>query len=378
VAQRSTGYVLAGNHRLLAVRRDGGAQIPCFWLDCSDAEARRILSADNRTSDVGTYDAVQLAELLTRIHAEADGSLAGTGYTQDAFDAVVKAAGDAVLEAAAGAPAEETEEPQIDRAEELLAKWHVERGQIWAIGKHRLMCGDSTCAADVARLMQGERAGLMATDPPYGVAYDSAWRKQYSSGEYSVGSIANDDRADWREVWALWDVPVLYIWHGGLHASAVAESLTACKYELRGQIIWNKSVMVFGRGAYHWKHEPCWYAVKKGENANWQGDRSQTTVWDCGNGSGAGRTGDAADDFHANHISQKPVELFRRPILNHTKKGDVLAEPFAGSGSQFVAAEQLQRICYGVELEPKYCAVILERMQKLGLTPALSSQASIV
>jgi DNA modification methylase len=242
------------------------------------------------------------------------------------------------------------------------------------------MCGDSTDAAAVARLMQGEKAVLMVTDPPYGVSYDSTWRykrdiatgKRISSGEYSVGSIANDDRADWREVWALWDVPVLYIWHGGLHAAAVAESLTASKYDLRSQIIWNKSVMVFSRGAYHWKHEPCWYAVKKGCNANWQGDRTQTTVWDCGNGSGAGRTGDTSDDFHANHISQKPVALFRRPIENHTEKGDILAEPFAGSGSQFVAAEQLQRICYGVEIEPKYCAVILERMEKLGLTPALA------
>jgi DNA modification methylase len=234
---------------------------------------------------------------------------------------------------------------------------------------HRLKCGDSTSADDVGQLLQGQRPALMATDPPYGVKYDSEWRHKYSGGEYSVGTIANDDRSDWTDVWKLWAPPVLYVWHGGLHARSVAANLEEAGYELRAQIIWNKSVMVFGRGHYHWKHEPCWYAVKIGETATWAGDRSQHTVWDCGNGSATGRTGDAADDFHAAHISQKPVELFRIPMRNHTAPGDLVAEPFAGSGSQFVAAEQLGRLCYGVELEPKYVAVILERLVGLGLEP---------
>lgn len=201
--------------------------------------------------------------------------------------------------------------------------------------------------------------------------YDSSWRAEYSSGEYSVGNIANDDRADWTDVWRLWSPEVLYVWHGGLHADVVAASLKEAGFEIRAQIIWNKSVMVFGRGHYHWKHEPCWYAVKKSATANWMGDRSQTTVWDCGNGSGAGRTGDSADDFHAEHISQKPVDLFRRPIRNHTVPGDAVAEPFAGSGSQFVAAEQLGRLCLGMEFDPKYVAMILERLSALGLEPKL-------
>lgn len=368
VAQKSSGFIIAGNHRLQAAIDTGATEVPVIWVDADDEQALRILLADNRTNDLAGYDDNVLAQVLKSLE-----SIEGTGYDQAAVDEII-ASVDGVAEDASG----DGPEVRLDRAEELLAKWKVQPGQLWSIpskslpGKyHRLLCGDSTVATDVERLLAGAKPVLMATDPPYGVKYDSEWRAKYSSGNYSVGKIANDERSDWREVWPLWGVPVLYVWHGVLHTASVAESLTACGFELRAQIIWNKSVMVFGRGAYHWKHEPCWYAVKKGANANWQGDRSQTTVWDCGNGSGAWRTGDQADDFHAGHISQKPVELFRRPILNHASKGDVLAEPFSGSGSQFVAAEQTGRLCYGMELEPKFVAVILERISEMGLKPRL-------
>lgn len=394
VAQQGTGYILAGNHRWEAARREGLTQVPVLWVECTDEEARRILLVDNRTNDAAGYDDEALAKLLDEIRAT-DG-LDGTGWTPEAFDALIAGLGEGVMggnaagargagedgtdSAAVNLPAE-TEDAlsAVDRAEELQQKWRIEQGQLWVIPsatlpgrEHRILCGDSTSIESISRLLNGSQPVLMATDPPYGVKYDSSWRAEYSSGEYSVGAIANDDRADWTEVWERWGVPVLYVWHGGLHADVVSASLKTAGYEIRSQIIWNKAVMVFGRGAYHWKHEPCWYAVKKGRNANWQGDRKQTTVWDCGNGSGAGRTGDTADDFHAAHISQKPVELFRRPILNHTERGDVVAEPFSGSGSQLVAAEQLGRVCVAMELEPKFVAVALERMAALGCKPRLA------
>jgi DNA modification methylase len=363
VAQRSTGYILAGNHRWKAAKDTGAETIPVIWVDCDEDEALRILLVDNRTNDLAGYDDKALADLLSQV---VEGGLTGTGYDQASVDELLASLGAATPDLDGDGP-----EARVDRAEELREKWSTARGQLWQIGRHRLLCGDSTVATDVERLLAGAKPVLMATDPPYGVKYDSTWRHEYSGGQHAEGTIANDDRADWREVWALWDVPILYIWHSGLHADVAADSLKSCNYEIRAQIIWNKSVMVFGRGAYHWKHESCWYAVRKGANANWQGDCSQTTVWDCGNGSGDGRTGDDADNFHAAHISQKPVELFRRPILNHTVKGDVVAEPFAGSGSQFVAAEQLGRVCLGMEYEPKYVAVILERMSEMGLEPKL-------
>lgn len=230
-------------------------------------------------------------------------------------------------------------------------------------------------ATEVERLLVGTKPLLMATDPPYGVQYDSTWRAEFNHSTKTVrGTVANDGKSDWREVWALWSPQVLYVWHGALRALPSGLGIQESGYEIRSQIIWAKRVMILSRGAYHWKHEPCWYAVKKGENANWQGDRTQTTLWESGDTSSAGGTGDEADEFNAGHVTQKPVDLFRRPIINHTEKGDVVVEPFAGSGSQFVAAEQLGRLCYAMELEPKFVAVILERMSVMGLEPRLETQ----
>jgi DNA modification methylase len=186
-----------------------------------------------------------------------------------------------------------------------------------------------------------------------------------------VGQILNDDRADWREVYELWRPEVLYVWHGGLHADVVKASMQEAGYLIRSQIIWAKPSLVISRGHYHWQHEPCWYGVRKGFTANWQGDRTMTTLWSVGNGSATSRSEDEKDQFHAGHISQKPVELFRKPILNHTGFGEVVAEPFAGSGTAFVAAEQLGRLCYGMDLDPQAVAMTLERLSLMGLPPQL-------
>lgn len=370
VAQRGTRYVLAGNHRWEAAKRERMELVPVIWLDVDEAAARRILAADNRTNDLAGYDETALAELLRQI--QADGELAGSGYDEAAYREAMAAAG------LAGEP--EAEEPgAIDagRAEEVRARWKTEPGQLWAMKsprtrrEHRLLCGDSTSGADIGRLLTGARPVLLATDPPYGVRYDSAWREGVSSGQYASGTIRNDDRADWGEVWERWQTPVLYVWHSGLHGDTVKRSIEAAGFDVRAQIIWHKTAPVLSRGAYHWQHEPCWYAVRRGANANWRGDRSQTTVWTCGNGSGAARTGDPADAFHAEHPSQKPVELFRRPMQNHTEAGDLVAEPFAGSGSQFVAAEQLGRVCAGMEVDPVHVAMILERMTGMGVEARL-------
>lgn len=234
-------------------------------------------------------------------------------------------------------------------------------GDLIEIGPHRLVCGDATNVDDVDKLLKGKEPYLMVTDPPYGVNYDPTWRHKAGVNKSNrQGKVQNDDIADWTPAWALSPSRVAYVWHGGKHTSEVQVSLENTDFEIRAQIIWNKQQMALSRGDYHWKHEPCWYAVKKGNKGNWAGDRKQTTVWDIQSILQSSKT--KAEDAALQHGTQKPVECMARPIGNHD--GDVY-DPFLGSGTTMVAAHQLGRICYGMELSPEYCQMIIERMQAL-------------
>lgn len=153
-------------------------------------------------------------------------------------------------------------------------------GDLWHLGKHRLLCGSATEPADVERLLDGVRPHLLVSDAPYGVNYDPSWRNKAGlSATKRTGVVLNDDRADWREAWALFPGDVIYAWHGALHATTVAESLLACGFAIRSQIIWCKERFALSRGDYHWGHEPCIYAVRSGAKGHWNGDRKQSTVW---------------------------------------------------------------------------------------------------
>lgn len=239
-------------------------------------------------------------------------------------------------------------------------------GDLFEIGPHRLLCGSSTEADAVAKLLNGKEPYLMVTDPPYGVNYDPMWRATQESEGFGAkvkakGKVMNDDNADWTDAWALTPAKVCYVWHADKFSPLVAKSLQDCDFQLRSQIIWAKPSLTFGRGDYHYQHEPCWYAVKKNNKGNWAGDRKQTTLWSIAGINPAGRSRDT-NDFVVGHGTQKPVECMARAIGNHD--GDV-HDPFLGSGTTMVAAHQLSRKCYGMELDPKYCQVIIDRMRKL-------------
>jgi DNA modification methylase len=180
------------------------------------------------------------------------------------------------------------------------------------------------------------------------------------AGSARAGGIANDDRADWTEALALCPAPVAYLWHSALHAHVARASLLACGYQIRAQIVWSKQVHSLGRGQYQWAHECAWYAVRKGCSANWQGGRAQTTVWEAA--SPIMPFGDrAAEDAVTAHPTQKPLALFERPILNHTQRGDLVFDPFSGSGTCLIAAEATGRTCVAVELELRWCDLIRAR-----------------
>jgi len=268
------------------------------------------------------------------------------------------------------------ESPREEEMNKLQGKWETEVGQLWVIPslqgkfKHRLLIGSSTDADQVKRLFNGVKPVLMDTDPPYGVNYDPSWRRKIDAkASHASGVVANDDNADWTEAYILADCQVAYVWHAGLFAGAVQDSLINAGYEIKSQIIWNKSNHSIGRANYHWKHEPCWYAVRKGMSSNWQGDRTQNTVWDI-KSANAGKL-DGEGDESTGHSTQKPLDCMRRPILNNTEIGQGVYDPFCGSGTTLVACEQTRRQGFGMELESHYVAVILERLENMGLQPEL-------
>lgn len=325
----------------------GGAQLPPDTvpvIDCSgwtEEERTAYGLADNQLALQAGWDETLLAEQIRELQG-ADFEIDLLGFDSDALDALLLPAAE-----------EAAEDPTPLAPEEPVSQL----GDCWQLGAHLIRCGSSTDPEAVAALLDGESPHLMVTDPPYGVEYDASWREESGLNRKgaATGKVLNDDKADWREAWALFGGDVAYVWHGGLHAHTVAESLTASGFELRSQIIWDKGQMVISRGDYHWEHEPCWYAVRKGRTGHYNGDRKQTTVWKIAKPSSS-ETG---------HSTQKPIECMERPIRNNSKRGDAIYEPFSGSGTTIIAAERTGRRCFAMELNPAYVDVAVARWAQL-------------
>ena len=337
--------IIAGHGRLLAARKLGMTEVPTLELShLTPAQKRAYVLADNRLALSAGWDEALLRLELGELQDEGF-DLALTGFD------LAEIAG-FLLDLTPGLT-DPDDVPDLPETPVSLA------GDIWSLGRHRLVCGDSTDAAVVAIALNGVAPHLMVTDPPYGVDYDPAWRNRAGlSATARTGKVLNDDRADWREAWALFPGEVAYVWHGALHATTVAESLTSSGFEIRSQIIWAKERLVMGRGHYHWQHEPCWYAVRG--TGHWSGDRKQTTLWQIPTrASAAGGQQDAATV----HGTQKPVECMRRPIVNNSSPGQAVYEPFSGSGTMLIAAEMEGRACHAIELSPGYVDVAIQRWQ---------------
>ena len=250
------------------------------------------------------------------------------------------------------------EEDEIDLPEEPTSKL----GDIYILGNHRLMCGDSTNVDHVTKLLNGSNPILMVTDPPYGVNYEPEWREKVGKGARNTGTVLNDDRYDWSEAYSLFSGDIAYVWHSSSYTHKFAESIEKCGFDLVNLIIWNKQHFVLSRGDYHGKHEPLWYAVRKGQKIrhNWQGRRDQTTVWDIDNNNYGAKT----KEEQTGHGTQKPLECMLRPILNNSKEGESVYDPFGGSGTTLIACEKSKRNCYMMELSPAYVDVIVKRWEK--------------
>ena len=341
------GELIAGHGRVLAATELGLAEVPVIRLGHLDeAERRAYRIADNKLTELGDWDEALLRDEVAGLLAE-DFDLSLLGFAEDELEAMLQDPDLAEDGAAEGE--DEVPEPPADPVSVP--------GDLWRLGDHRLICGDSTSTDVVAKLLGDIRSLLMVTDPAYGVEYDPAWRNATGAAKTKrTGKVLNDDRADWREAWALFPGDVAYVWHGALHATTVADSLITAGFDIRSQIIWAKDRLVLSRGDYHWQHEPCWYAVKKRGKGHWAGDRKQTTLWQIAN---------KDQDAETVHGTQKPVECMRRPILNNSSPGQAIYEPFMGSGTTLIAAETTGRVCYGVELNPAYVDVAIARWQNL-------------
>jgi DNA modification methylase len=328
--------VLGGNMRLLALRKIGAKEATAKIVKGLTAEQKReFVIKDN--SGFGDWDMEALANEWS------DLPLAewGVGLPEDWLSTP-----------------EETKdaEPQIDRAEELNKKWGVKSGDLWQIGEHRLLCGDSTKAKDVERVMGGDKADMMFVDPPYGVDYDGG---HFHSGDVKIKRARTKLSGDINDglyekflpvVLPFIDGPV-YMWFADKKGANVYSAVLAVGCEVHALIIWHKINATYAaiNAQYKQRHEPCLYFKPKGSTLRWCGPTDECTVWE--------EKRDASNEFHP---TQKPIELSARAIKNHDVA--IIADFFAGSGSTLVSCQNLNRKCMGIEISPAYCAVILQRM----------------
>lgn len=350
--------IIAGHGRVMAALRLGLERVPCVRLwHLTETQRRAYVLADNRLALDAGWDEELLALELSALRAD-DFDLDLLGFDAREIEDL--------LDGSTGTDGQTDPDAVPEPLPEAISK----PGDVWVMGGHRLMCGDSGNADAVATLMAGERAVMMQTDPPYGVSHvatkDGIPRSGFSNMAERWEHIKNDDLQDEalqdflfgafrtaRDI-ALCENAAWYLWHAyltqGFFAAAAA---AAADVLLHRQIIWRKPSFVLTRsGMYHWQHEPCFYGWRRGHPPPWYGDKSQTSVWEIGR------------DRDAVHPTQKPVALWQPGISNHTRQGEILYEPFSGSGSQIIAAEQTGRRCYAMDLSPQYVDVAVRRWQQ--------------
>jgi DNA modification methylase len=339
--------LIAGHGRVLAARKLRIPEVPVMvatgW---TEAQKKAYAIADNKLALNAGWDEALLGLEI--------GELENVG-----FDIGLLGFTDSEIVALGSSANAGLTDP--DDVPEVPAEPVSRLGDVWLLGSHRLVCGDSTNPADVKKALGKVRPHLMVTDPPYGSDYDPSWRNEANRwkgsnvklGAKATGKVSNDTLADWTKAWALFPGDVAYVWHGALRSVEQAQGLEQAGFVIRSQIVWDKTRLVISRGNYHWQHEPCWYAVRKGRTGHWNGSRTQSTVWTIPK-SQASETG---------HGTQKPVECMKRPIENNSSPGQAIYEPFCGSGTTIIAAAITGRSCHAIELLPEYIDVSVERWQ---------------
>lgn len=332
--------IIAGHGRVLAAKEEQMTEVPCVFADfLSETQKKAYILADNRFAQDAGWD-----EELLRIEIEslqgADFDVSLTGFEERE-----------IADLFAGEEENTAKDDDFDLSAALEKAAFVERGDIWTVGRHRLMCGDATNPEDVAKLMEGKKANLIVTDPPYGVSFKSSDGLTIQNDSmkneefYTFLLSAFQGMAEHLE-----NGGSAYVFHADTEGLNFRKAFLDAGFHLAGVCIWVKNSLVLGRSDYQWQHEPVLFGWKKGGKHSWYSDRSQTTIWNYDK-----------PKRNKNHPTSKPLDLLGYPICNSSQENAIVLDTFGGSGSTLMACEQLNRICCMMELDEKYVSVILRR-----------------
>lgn len=340
--------VIAGHGRIAAAKEEGITEVPCVFVDyLTEAQKKAYILADNRMAlDAGWDEELLRIEIESLQGVDFDVSLTGFGE-------------DEIADLFAGDGEKDVKDDDFDLSAALEKAAFVERGDIWMVGRHRLMCGDATSAEDVAALMDGKKANLIVTDPPYGVSFksgsglsiqndsmkgDEFYTFLYNSFSQMAAHLENGGAA--------------YVFHADTEGLNFRKAFVDAGFHLAGVCIWVKNSLVLGRSDYQWQHEPVLYGFLKNGKHPWYSDRKQTTIWNYDK-----------PKRNKNHPTSKPLDLLGYPISNSSQENAIVIDTFGGSGSTMMACEQTNRICHMMELDEKYASVILRRAVEIGIAP---------
>lgn len=341
--------VIAGHGRILAAKEEGITEVPCVFADhLTEAQKKAYIIADNRMAMDAGWDEELLRVEIEALQAEAF-DLSLTGFDEKELSDLFKDDAD-------------VQEDDFDVDAELEKPTFSKSGDVWTLGRHRLVCGDSTKAETFDTLMQGRKANLVVTDPPYNVNYEG-----------TAGKIKNDNLADEKFYQFLFDAfsniekvmaddASIYVFHADTEGLNFRKAFSDAGFYLSGCCIWKKPSLVLGRSPYQWQHEPCLYGWKKSGKHQWYADRKQTTIWEF-----------EKTKKNTDHPTMKPIPLLAYPIQNSSMSNTLILDPFGGGGSTLIACEQTDRDCYTIELDEKYCDVIVKRyIEQVGSADGVS------
>ncbi|HEL0588889.1 TPA: site-specific DNA-methyltransferase [Streptococcus equi subsp. zooepidemicus] len=334
--------VIAGHGRLMAAKEEGITEVPCVLVDyLTEAQKKAYILADNRYAQDAGWD-----EELLRLEIEAlegmDFDVSLTGFNEDEISDLF-----------AGADTSDTQDDDFDLSDALEKAAFVEKGDVWVVGRHRLMCGDATSEEDVATLMDGKKANLIITDPPYNVAFESSDGLSIKNDKMENEKFYEFLLSAFKNMAAhLEKGGAAYVFHADTEGLNFRKAFVDAGFHLAGCCIWVKNSLVLGRSDYQWQHEPVLYGFLQNGKHYWSKNagRSQTTIWNFDK-----------PKKNKNHPTSKPLDLLAYPIGNSSQENAIVIDTFGGSGSTLMTCEQTNRICHTMELDEKYASVILRR-----------------